>query len=413
MKILYLAHRLPYPLNKGEKIRTFHQICHLSRHHIIHLICMVDDPTDLQYVKLLERYCASVTAVYSSKAATMFLAVGALLSQKPLSVVSFYRKQLTREIENLLAVEQFDVIFVSSSAMAEYVLPVSHIPKAIDFVDVDSEKWRLYADYHMFPFSWIYRREANLLAAYEEKIAKIFNCSVFISEQERSLFQQRVNDRPISVISNGVDSEYFSPHELVLSSSDHPVVVFTGNMDYFPNIDAVLYFCTEIFPLVCQTVPETQFFIVGRNPVRSVRELGNQQNVVVTGSVADVRPYLTKAAVAVAPFRIARGVQNKILEAMAMGLPVVGTVEAFKGIAASEQDGIRIANDPESFAQHLTTFLRRDTMFGQQAGRRARSYVERHHRWEEQGVKLERLLEEVVWGNAVVKAAGAKRVDCV
>jgi sugar transferase (PEP-CTERM/EpsH1 system associated) len=410
MNILYLTHRLPYPPNKGEKIRAFHQIRQLARSHTIHLCSFVDDPADLPHVAALREYCASVEIVYRSNAQTPLLATAALLKRQPLSVALFSRKSLKQKVLQKLATEQFDCIVVSSSSMAQYASFVATVPKIIDFVDVDSEKWRLYAQHHSFPLSFIYRLEAERLARYEEQIVQVFDHSILISEEERRLFQVRVNERPVSVISNGVDLEYFSPNRSSALHAASPIIVFTGVMDYFPNVDAGQYFCREIFPLVRDLVPQSQFYIVGRSPTRQVRELGNQPNVVVTGTVPDVRPYLAQATVAIAPFRLARGVQNKVLEAMAMGLPVIGTSQAFEGIAATEQDGIRIANDPQSFAQRLTTFLRKDTMFGRQAGHQARSYVERYHRWEEQGVKLERLLEEVVWGNVVIKSAGVKRV---
>lgn len=411
MKILYLAHRIPYPPNKGEKIRAFHQIRCLSQHHIIHLVCLVDDPVDLVHVKTLKEYCVSVEAVFRSKAAAMFLAARGLLTRYPLSVVAFQRKALARKISGKLEAEKFDLVFVSSSSMASYVLHESHVPRVIDFIDVDSEKWRLYAEHHSFPLSWIYRLEASRLAAYEEEIAQMFDYSIFISEAERLLFQRRVSNRPIAVISNGVDLEYFTPPHGGFSSSRQPSVVFTGAMDYFPNVDAVRYFCTEIFPLVRQVEPEAQFFIVGRNPTRSVQELGNHDNVIVTGSIPDVRPYLAKATVAVAPFRIARGIQNKILEAMAMRLPVVGTSQAFEGIDATENDGIRIADDPQRFAQEVIIFLKGDDRLRQQWGLQARHYIEEHHRWRDVGVKLECLLHEVV-GATTRDTASLVLSDC-
>jgi glycosyltransferase involved in cell wall biosynthesis len=165
-------------------------------------------------------------------------------------------------------------------------------------------------------------------------------------------------------------------------------------MDYFPNVDATRYFCREIFPLVREAMPEALFYIVGRNPTRQVRALAREANVVVTGSVPDVRPYLAKARVAIAPLRIARGIQNKILEAMAMGLPVVGTSEAFQGIQATMADGIRIADDPEGFAQEVLALLK-DHDLHRLCSHHARCYVECRHRWQNHGARLESLLQGV------------------
>jgi sugar transferase (PEP-CTERM/EpsH1 system associated) len=395
MHILYLAHRIPYPPNKGEKIRTFHQLLHLSKHHTVHLVCLVDDPTDLEYVSTLERYCASVIAVYRNKNSALCLAIRALLTRKPLSVAAFYRKALAREISHKLHTETFDVIFVSSAAMAEYVLEVSALPRVIDFIDVDSEKWRQYEQHHALPLAWLYGLEARRLCRYEARIAQVFNHAVLISHEEKRLFQQRICDRPVTVISNGVDLNYFVPKSAEVASHRPPTLVFTGVMDYFPNVDAVEYFCSDIFPLVRAVVPDCWFSIVGRHPTWRVQALSKHPNVTVTGAVPDVRPYLAQATIAVAPFRIARGVQNKILEAMAAGLPVVGSSQAFEGITATEEDGIRIANDPQRFAKEIIALLTGKDTLRQQCALRARRYVEAYHQWPEQGAQLERLLQEV------------------
>jgi len=395
MNILYLAHRIPYPPNKGEKIRAFHQLRHLSNHHTVHLICLIDDPTDLEYVSTLERYCASVVAVYRRKLSTLCWVTRALLTRKPLSVAAFYRKVLARETTHKLLTESFDVIFVSSVAMAEYVLEVSNLPRVIDFVDVDSEKWRQYAQHHAVPLAWIYNLEACRLATYEAHIAHVFDHVMLISHEEQRLLQQRICDRPITVISNGVDLNYFVPTSIDAACHRQPALVFTGAMDYFPNVDAVQYFCSEIFPLVRAVVPDCRFSIVGRHPTRRVRALSKHPNVTVTGAVPDVRPYLAQATIAVTPFRLARGVQNKVLEAMAAGLPVVGTSQAFEGIAATEEDGVRIADDPQRFATELIALLTGNDTMRQQWALQARRYVEAHHQWSEQGVQLECLLQRV------------------
>jgi sugar transferase (PEP-CTERM/EpsH1 system associated) len=408
MKILYLAHRLPYPPNKGEKIRAFHQIQQLAKRHTIHLCSFVDDPDDLPYIPALRKHCASVEVVYRSNTSSLLLATAALLRRRPLSVSLFYRKAFAKKILEKLATVRFDCLFVSSSSMAQYSCLAPELPKVIDFIDVDCEKWRLYAQYHSFPLAMIYRLEAKRLAKYEEQAAHIFDHCILISEEERRLFQERVAGRPVSVISNGVDLEYFAPHGFDFLRVSHPSIVFTGAMDYFPNVDAVQYFCQQVFPLVRQSAPKAQFYIVGRNPIRQVKALQKYPNVIVTGTVPDIRPYLARATVSVAPLRIARGVQNKVLEAMAIGVPVVGTAESFKGIAATENDGIRIADEPGLFAQHVVAFLKSEARFRCQIARQTRGYIERHHRWEHQGSQLERVLEEVVWEHAESKSLNRK-----
>jgi sugar transferase (PEP-CTERM/EpsH1 system associated) len=241
----------------------------------------------------------------------------------------------------------------------------------------------------------MYRTEADRLARFEEEVAKAFNYSIVVSEKEARALRQRVSERPIAVIPNGVDLEYFSPSGEDSSSMHSPIIIFTGAMDYFPNIDAVRYFCQEIFPLIRKASPAAEFYIVGRKPTHQVRKLSRQPGVIVTGGVPDVRPYLAKAKVAVAPLRIARGIQNKVLEAMAMGLPVVGTSEVFEGVQATVADGIRIADDPKEFARTVLSLLE-DPDLRHHCSLQSRSYVQRHHSWQDHGARLESLLHEMI-----------------
>jgi sugar transferase (PEP-CTERM/EpsH1 system associated) len=314
----------------------------------------------------------------------------------PLSVASFRSQMLQERVRQILDNEKIDLIWVSSAPMAQYVWRVHEIPKIIDFVDVDSEKWRIYAERHAPPLSWVYRLEARRLGRYEEAAARLFDRSLFISLEETVLFRQRICDRPITVLPNGVDTDYFSPMQRNVAFDGQPVIVFTGVMDYFPNVDAVTYFSQEVFPPVRKVIPQAQFYIVGRNPVRRVRELAYPPSITVTGAVPDVRPYLARAAVAVAPFRVARGVQNKVLEAMAMQLPVVGTSVAFEGIPATRNDGVRTANDPETFAREVVELLQGDKELRRQCGRQARRYVEQQHQWDSVGLQIERLVQQTV-----------------
>jgi len=392
LRILYLAHRIPYPPNKGEKIRVYHQIQQLGRNHTIHLCTFADDPAEIKHTDTLKKYCVTVDVIYRSNFSTILLASVALLKRQPLSVALFYRQVLAKTIRQTLATERFDCVIVSCSSIAQYVASTFGVPKIIDFIDVDSEKWRLYSKHYSFPLSFIYQLEADRLASYEENLTALFDHSILCSTQEAEALRRRAKDCKISVITNGVDLDYFSPSRV---PKDRLLVVFTGAMNYFPKIDAVQFFTGEIFPRVRRHLPAVDFHIVGRNPTRQVRQLGKQPNVFVTGTIPDVRPYLAQAMVAVAPFRLARGVQNKILESMAMGVPVVGTREAFKGIAATEQDGIRMAEYPRAFAEHVISFLC-DEALRSEAGKQARQYVERHHRWEDRGAELEGLIQEVV-----------------
>ncbi|MEQ1656018.1 MAG: TIGR03087 family PEP-CTERM/XrtA system glycosyltransferase [Nitrospira sp.] len=392
MKILYLAHRIPFPPNKGEKIRAFHQIKFLSKRHAVHLVCFVDDPEDLQHIDALRQYCASVHAVYRPKRILHLRALMGALTGQSLSVAAFYSKSVQQYVDTILRTARIERVFVFSSSMAEYVLPHSDIPRVMDFVDVDSDKWRMYAERHGVFTRWLYKLEACRLAKYEARVAAAFDVSVLISSMEAELFKQAVLDCPIVVLPNGVDLDYFRPqHTSQDSMAGSPTMVFTGAMDYFPNVDAVQYFVHSVFPLIRMRWRGARFLIVGRNPSPEVWALQEVEGVTVTGAVADIRPRMAEAQVAVAPFRIARGIQNKVLEAMAMGLPVVGTSAAFRGLRATEKNGIRSVETPEGMAKEIN-MLFEDAPRRHELGLQARLFVEEFHRWDDLGEVLEKLI---------------------
>jgi sugar transferase (PEP-CTERM/EpsH1 system associated) len=391
MNVLYLAPFVPYPPDKGERIRAFHLIRHLAREHAVHVACLAGGEDDSASVAALAEHCASVDAVHRRPGVSRLLRALALLTATPFTVASALSPRLRRRVARKLRTQAFDAIVVFSAAMGAYVRHVQSVPKVIDFVDVESELWRRYADHHRPPYSWIYRREAACLARHEDQLARAFDHAVFVSNAEASLFGRRAGDRPVSVITNGVDLEYFAPADGGPPSADPAGMVFAGTMDYFPNVDAVEHFCERILPLVRAELPGVRFSVVGRNPTGPVEAYGRQQRVEVTGAVPDVRPYLARAAVFVAPLRVARGVQNKVLEAMAMGVPVVGTSNAFLGVDATEGDGVRIADDPTEFARAVLALLT-DPEHRRRCARRARSYVEHRHRWADHGARLASLV---------------------
>src|SRR6185436_3795466 len=229
---------------------------------------------------------------------------------------------LVRLVRRTLHAEPVDAILVSSVTVARCVQGVNGVPKVLDFVDVDSALWRASAARRMPPLSWLQRLEARRLARFEIETVRRFDHALFVSAAEARDFGRRAGDPPVAVVGNGVDLDAFA---LRNGTPVAPEIVFTGTMDYFPNVDAVQYLSASILPRVRDAVPAARFTIVGRNPTRAVRRLAREPEVTVTGAVPDVRPYLARAAVAVAPMRIARGVQNKVLEAMAAGVPVVAT----------------------------------------------------------------------------------------
>jgi polysaccharide biosynthesis protein PslH len=401
VNILYLAHRIPYPPNKGDKIRSFHQVKYLSKKHNVHLACFIDDKEDFRQTDDLAKLCRSLDVVYRGKILAGARYLAALPTHLPLSVSAFRSAEMRKKIQNRMRSTKMDVIIIYSSSMAPYARLDESVPKVIDFVDVDSEKWREYANYKSFPLSWIYRCEAGRLANHEKNVAEQFDHSLFTTEVEANILRSWVPSCSISVAPNGVDLEYFSS-SFHAPDQRYSNIVFTGAMDYFPNVDAVKYFVQKVLPIVVKAVPSTRFCIVGRNPAKAVRRLARPDKVMVTGAVPDIRPFLRAACVAVAPLRIARGVQNKILEAMAMGIPVVCSKEAGKGVPWTREGGVIVADSPMQYAEEIIKLMtnpdyQRDCSCG------ARRSVEESSNWERHGELVEARLQGVVQGGGNFK----------
>jgi len=309
----------------------------------------------------------------------------------------FYSAELATEIRNALLQRSYDRIFVYSSSMAQYVDWVDQVPILMDLVDVDSDKWAQYAAFARFPFSTVYRREANCLRKYERKVCERVSCVVVTTEREAQLVRQISNTAPVQVMPNGVDTDYFNPSAPPAAGA-RLTVTFTGDMSYFPNEDAALFFARKVFPLIRKSVPEARFLIVGRNPSRRVRRLQDIDGVEVTGFVPDVRTYLAQTNVAVAPFSIAAGIQNKILEAMAYCLPVVATSRAVRGLSAEVAEVIETGDSPEELAAKTVRLLR-EPGFARDRGTEGRRLVAAKYNWDRNLERLLQLIEDPL-GNA-------------
>ncbi len=337
--LLFLSQRLPYPPTKGEKIRAFRDLTYLARYYRVHLGCLVDDPADMAHVGTVASLCRDVRAVAIDPRVRRAACLRGLATGEALSVAFFRDRRLADWVGRVVRDVRPAVAFVYSSNIAPYILDLPFGgTRVVDLVDVDSEKWRALADVARGPMRLVYRREQRKIAALERRIATECDLSVLVSDAEAGLFERLQPDCAgrIRGVSNGVDHDYFDPGEAFDPPFDpaRPTYVFTGTMDYPPNADAVTWFATSILPLLRRTVPDARFCIVGSNPSPAVRRLAAIEGVTVTGRVPDVRPYLAHAAAAVAPMRIARGIQNKVLEAMAMARPVVLTPDALEGIDA-------------------------------------------------------------------------------
>jgi sugar transferase (PEP-CTERM/EpsH1 system associated) len=356
-QVLLLVHRIPFPPDKGDKIRSWHLLDHLARHCQVHAGYFIDDANDLHHVGKVDAVCASTCCIVLQPLQARLKSLVGLLSGGPLTLDYYQHKAMRSWVDDTIARHNIRHIVVFSSAMAQYVEQHQDARRIIDFVDIDSDKWRQYAEKKWWPLSWLYYREATRLLQYERKIAALFDYSLFVSRQESDLFRRLAPESAgkIGYFSNGVDTGYFSP-DLILASP-YPAarhnIVFTGAMDYWPNCDAVTWFAQDILPLIRNRYPSAHFYIVGARPGKAVRELALLDGVFVTGTVPDVRPYLAHAQAAVAPLRIARGIQNKVLEAMAMARTVVVTPDALEGIDAVSDAEILLAHNEHQFATHI------------------------------------------------------------
>ncbi len=397
MKILYLAHRIPYPPNKGDKIRSFHEIRCLAKNHEVHLACLVDDPGDLKHTRDLEAFCRRVLAVSLGRVRSRIAGGTSLLRGRAVSTGYFYSPVLQRTLDRWIGSEGYDAAVCFSAPMAEYILRAPAQPplKVMDFCDVDSDKWRQYASESRFPKRWLYAIESRRLQRYEGRVNRSFDHSLFVSTPEADLFTGLFpGARNIRTVPNGVDHGFFSPSlhgSARTRDPEGPVLLFTGAMDYHPNVDGVAWFAEEMFPAIRSRRPGAVFTIVGSRPAPKVRALGEQPGIRVTGFVEDVRPYYAQADVCVIPLRLARGVQNKVLEAMSMALPVVATSRANQGIRATSGEELIIRDDAAGFREAVLSLLESPAE-GFSMGRRARAFVRAHFDWDRNMSGLEACL---------------------
>jgi sugar transferase (PEP-CTERM/EpsH1 system associated) len=383
-KILFLAHRAPFPPNKGDKIRAYHILEHLAAHHDVWLGAAADDAADMAFLpEAKSRYRDAFFGLLGKTGMAANIAAGALRGL-PLSVARFRHAGLAAWVDRVLTEVRPDFVYVYSSAVAQYVTgrlpPDSRL--VVDFVDADAEKWRAYALREKVPLRWVYAAEFRRLVRFDAGVMAQAEAGIVVSETERRLlagFLPSGADR-LHVIPNGVDVEYFKPDPAIAPRAGD--IVFTGTMDYLPNIDAVAWFAEAIFPLIRRDCPDAVFRIVGARPSPRVLALRTLDGVEVTGAVPDIRPYLHRAAVIVAPLRIARGIQNKVLEGLAAGRPVVASPEALDGIAATVGRDILVGDGAEAFARAAM-----DVLTGRapgSLGAAGRDFVLAHHQWAEQ-----------------------------
>lgn len=393
-KLLFLVHRLPYPPNKGDKISSYNMLKYFARGWRVHLGTFIDDPEDWVYTKKVTAMCEDSHFVGLPKSKRLTASVRGMVLGESLSATYYRSRELFRWVEDSVESEAPDAVLIYSGAMGQYIpdgLP-SKTRVVFNCEDVDSEKWRSYAGTKQWPLSMLYAREAKKLLAFERSMALKADITTFISEDEANLFKRRAPESAAKIAHRvqGVDANYFDPdvgYENPYKPGERPFV-FTGAMDYWPNVEAVQWYCDEVLPGVLKKFPKFVFYIVGMKPSDEVRRLGQRPGVTVTGTVDDVRPYLAHAIAGCLPLRIARGIQNKALEAMSMSLPLLATSFAVTGIAVTDLDFVWIADDKESMLQKSLDFLESD----RKVNTPAREFVLSGYDWTANLAKLEKIL---------------------
>jgi sugar transferase (PEP-CTERM/EpsH1 system associated) len=397
--LLFLCHRIPFPPDKGDKIATFNLLKFLSKRYDVHLGCFVDDSFDLQFIDELDVYCESSFCFDICDRSQAISGIKSLIKGKAISVIHYDCVEFQSWVDSTISRFHINKLFVYSSGMSQFIDSdkYKHNNRVVDLCDVDSDKWRQYAEKKPWYSRWIYAREQKKLAIYEQEILKRVDKVTLVTEDEALLFKNmspRHLKHKITMLSNGVDISYFDPQadfDLTdLPSIEELCISFTGAMDYWANEDAVTWFCQNVWPKIVSVHPSCVFYIVGGKPSDTVKKLSSLTGVIVTGRVPDVRPYLAASTLAVAPMRIARGVQNKVLEAMAMAKPVVMTSMGQEGIDIDDYQASLVIDDPEMMAEKINQLISDK----QNQALQNREWIINKYSWEGALKQLPQLLNE-------------------
>jgi sugar transferase (PEP-CTERM/EpsH1 system associated) len=394
-KILFLSHRIPYPPNKGEKIRTFNQIKFLAElGHDIHVISPIEDSIEIAFAQQLSEFKNISVTIQALPPKALRLFKG-FMFRESLSVANFYSFKLQQKINQLIQKKNFDYILCSSSAVAKYIYKTNcsdQVQLLMDFMDLDSDKWQQYANKSSFPMRWVYQREAKKLCKYENAIQENFDACFFIADTEVALFKKNnPNANNVLPLGNGLNIQEFYPAKIA-PQNENPVFVFTGVMDYKPNVDAVIWFIEKCWQQLISHFPSARLVIAGMNPSLEIKKLSTIKGIEITGYVDDILPYYHQADYFIAPFRLARGVQNKILQAFACGLPVIATPMGAEGINCHDNQEILLANTPDEFINKVL-LLDKSTQLRKKISDAALSLIKNEYSWEGKLKPLQDLIE--------------------
>ncbi len=393
VKILFLCHRVPFPPNEGGKIRSFNMIRHLhDQGHQVTVASMARNDPEMADAQGLRAYCHDLMLAQVNELSQKIKMVARLFCLDPSSMGYFHSAPLIREVNDRIKHENFDLIIVHCSSVAPYVADVTDIPKLLDFADMDSQKWLIYSKIKKWPLSWGYWLEGSKLLRAEKKQSLQYDMCTTTTEAETDTLDDYNTGAASGWFPNGVDTDYFSPDDTAHNPYE---ISFVGKMNYYPNEEAVVFFCDEVLPRLRDKNKRISFTIIGARPSPTVQKLGEREGVTVTGFVEDVRDYLRQSALMVAPLNIARGVQNKILEAMSLGIPVVSSVLAGKGVDCVPEEHFLTADSPAEYVTQIMRILD-DPLLHRQLAEAGRARMLSHHRWPSAMAKMDRLIDAAI-----------------
>lgn len=400
MEILFLSHRIPYPPDKGDKIRSLQLVRYLSRRHNLRIVAAADNADDAQHARALKDYAEAVEVIPFGRPGALARTALGLVTGRSLSVAYFPGRQLGAAARRLAAVKRPDVVVAFSSQVAPAAFRLG-VPVVLDLVDRDSVKWAKYGNWFRGMKRILYRLEARRLGRAEAQWVKRSSTTIVVSRHERSLFSEPLRDH-IVVVGNAMELGDYPGDR---TGEDDRTLLFAGALDYFPNMNAVEFFAREVMPLIRERVPRAEFLVVGPRAPGRLRALDGQGGVRLAGYVKDIKAVYNRAAVSVAPFRVTQGVLNKVLEAMASSLAVVATPEAVQGIDLEAGDGVALGTTPVELADQAVDLLL-DREKRQCLGRAGRRIIAERYAWPGDLAQLDAILERAAMSDNTELAVG-------
>ena len=380
MKILFIANRFPYPPFRGDKLKIYNLSKRLAEKNEIHLITFTEQKSDLQYLDKLNPIFKRMEIVHLPKLQSLFYSAIGLFQKLPLQVQYFKSRDFSARLKQLLSEEKYDAIHVQHIRMAQYAIAYKQYFRILDLPDAFSLYWQRRKEVpRSFLSKWLDNIESKRVINYEKYVLNEFDLNLVCSREDQEFLIQTHKVGNIELLPNGVDTQQFKPSKHDYSHNE--TLLFTGNMDYDPNVDAVLYFVDEILPIILKSFPKVKFLIAGQRPIDKVRELDNGNNILVTGFIPDLSETYNSASVVVAPLRFGAGTQNKVLEAMSMGIPVVCSNIGFEGLGIDDGQGAFMRLGASDFADQVVTLLSNEVL-RENTGKKGIEVIQKSFTWE-------------------------------